>query len=73
MKSKVQKKEITPMDLGTRYKCYKCGTKFYDLGRSEPLMDLLHLKLWIWNHQDDKSSDILPRPLVKRSNLRDIS
>jgi len=25
------------MSLGTRYKCYKCGSKFYDLGRPEPL------------------------------------
>ena len=25
------------MDLGTRYKCYKCGTKFYDMSRPEPL------------------------------------
>lgn len=24
-------------DLGTRYKCYKCGTKFYDLGKPQPL------------------------------------
>lgn len=24
-------------DLGTRYKCYKCGTKFYDLGKLQPL------------------------------------
>ena len=24
-------------DLGTRYKCYKCGTKFYDLGREQPI------------------------------------
>lgn len=24
-------------DLGTRYKCYKCGTKFYDMGKPEPL------------------------------------
>jgi hypothetical protein len=31
------KKEITLEDLGTRYKCYKCGTKFYDLCRPEPL------------------------------------
>jgi uncharacterized protein (TIGR02300 family) len=23
--------------LGTRYKCYKCGTKFYDLGKPEPI------------------------------------
>jgi len=24
-------------DLGTRYKCYKCGTKFYDLGKPQPI------------------------------------
>lgn len=24
-------------ELGTRYKCYKCETKFYDLGRPQPL------------------------------------
>lgn len=24
-------------DLGARYKCYKCGTKFYDLGKEQPL------------------------------------
>ncbi|MCU0575415.1 MAG: FYDLN acid domain-containing protein [Desulfobacterota bacterium] len=24
-------------DLGTRFKCYKCGTKFYDLGKERPL------------------------------------
>lgn len=24
-------------DLGTRYKCYKCGIKFYDLGKPDPL------------------------------------
>lgn len=24
-------------ELGTRYKCYKCGTKFYDLGRPQPI------------------------------------
>ncbi len=23
--------------LGTKYLCYQCGTKFYDLGRPEPL------------------------------------
>jgi len=31
------KKEIFPKDLGKRYKCYKCCTMFYDLGRPEPL------------------------------------
>jgi len=30
-------KETTVAELGTRYKCYKCGTKFYDLGRPQPL------------------------------------
>jgi hypothetical protein len=30
-------KKISPEDFGTRYKCYKCGIKFYDLGKPEPL------------------------------------
>jgi hypothetical protein len=37
MKTQPQKKELTAADLGTRYKCYKCGTKFYDLSRPQPL------------------------------------
>jgi len=24
-------------DFGTRYKCYKCGTKFYDLNKPQPI------------------------------------
>lgn len=24
-------------DLGKRYKCFKCGTKFYDLNKPEPV------------------------------------
>lgn len=24
-------------DLGTKYTCFKCGTKFYDLKKAEPL------------------------------------
>jgi hypothetical protein len=24
-------------DLGKRYKCYKCGTKFYDLSKPQPV------------------------------------
>jgi uncharacterized protein (TIGR02300 family) len=24
-------------DLGKRFKCYKCGTKFYDLNKPEPI------------------------------------
>jgi uncharacterized protein (TIGR02300 family) len=31
------KKEIPVAELGTRYKCYKCGTKFYDLGKPQPI------------------------------------
>ena len=37
METLLQKTEIFPEDLGIRYKCYKCGTKFYDMGRPEPL------------------------------------
>ena len=37
MKKKSSKEEITEVELGTRYKCYKCGTKFYDLGKAQPL------------------------------------
>jgi uncharacterized protein (TIGR02300 family) len=25
------------LKLGTKFECYSCGTKFYDLGKSEPL------------------------------------
>ncbi|HEY0514380.1 MAG TPA: TIGR02300 family protein [Thermoanaerobaculia bacterium] len=25
------------LKLGTKYECYNCSTKFYDLGKSEPL------------------------------------
>ena len=25
------------MDLGKKYTCFECGTKFYDLGRPEPI------------------------------------
>jgi hypothetical protein len=35
-----QKRDISPEDLGKRYKCYKCGTKFFDLGRPQPLCPL---------------------------------
>jgi uncharacterized protein (TIGR02300 family) len=37
MKKESQKMETTVVILGTRYKCYKCGTRFYDLGRPQPL------------------------------------
>jgi uncharacterized protein (TIGR02300 family) len=25
------------LKLGTKFECYNCGTKFYDLGKSDPL------------------------------------
>lgn len=37
VKNQPQQKKISPEDLGKRYKCYKCGTKFFDLGRQQPL------------------------------------
>ncbi|MGD0819415.1 MAG: FYDLN acid domain-containing protein [Desulfomonilia bacterium] len=37
VKTQPKKEELSVVDLGTRYKCYKCGTKFYDLGRPQPL------------------------------------
>jgi uncharacterized protein (TIGR02300 family) len=30
-------KESPVGELGTRYKCFKCETKFYDLGRPQPI------------------------------------
>ena len=37
--NKVQTKNVmvSPVELGKRYKCYRCGIKFYDLGRPQPL------------------------------------
>jgi hypothetical protein len=32
-----QNEMVSPIDLGKRYKCYKCGIKFYDLGKPQPL------------------------------------
>jgi hypothetical protein len=37
VKKQPQKSELAVVELGRRYKCYKCGTKFYDLGRPQPL------------------------------------
>jgi hypothetical protein len=31
------KKEISVVERGTRYKCYKCETGFYDLNRPQPI------------------------------------
>jgi uncharacterized protein (TIGR02300 family) len=37
MKKQPQKKVLTAEELGARYKCYKCGIKFYDLGKTQPI------------------------------------
>jgi len=28
---------MAELKLGNKFECYSCGTKFYDLGKSEPL------------------------------------
>jgi nucleoid DNA-binding protein len=37
VKKQPVKVEHAVFTLGTRYKCYKCGTKFYDLGKPQPI------------------------------------
>ena len=56
------KKVITPVDLGTRYKCYKCGTKFYDLGRPEPLCPSCGV-----NQNDDETKGNHKKKIRRRS------
>lgn len=51
------------MGLGTRYKCYKCGSKFYDLGRPEPLCPSCGV-----NQKDDEA-----KVLHKRKRRRNSS
>ena len=36
-KIQTQNVTVSSVDLGKRYKCYKCGIKFYDLGKPQPL------------------------------------
>jgi uncharacterized protein (TIGR02300 family) len=28
---------MAELNLGTKFECYNCGTRFYDLGKSEPV------------------------------------
>ena len=39
MTEKIQTQNVmgSSVHLGKRYKCYKCGIKFYDLGKPQPL------------------------------------
>jgi uncharacterized protein (TIGR02300 family) len=60
MKKQPPKKALAPVDLGTRYKCYKCGTKFYDLGRPAPLCPLCG--------EDQNNEEI--RRMLKRKRKR---
>jgi hypothetical protein len=54
-------KKISPVYLGTRYKCYKCGTMFYDLGRPEPSCPSCGV-----NQNDDKAKVIHKRKRGRR-------
>ena len=58
---KLPMKKISPQDLGIRYKCYKCDTKFYDLGRPEPLCPSCGA-----NQNDDESKAIHKRKRRRR-------
>lgn len=55
------KKEIAPGVLGTRFKCYKCGTKFYDLGKEQPICPSCGV-----NQGDDESKGIHKRKKRRR-------
>ena len=61
MKTQPKKRELTAADLGTRYKCYKCGTKFYDMGRPQPLCPSCGV-----NQNDDESRGIHKRKRKRR-------
>ena len=63
MKTQPKKKEISAAELGTRYKCYKCGTKFYDLGRPQPLCPSCGV-----NQNDDESKGVNKRKKRRRSS-----
>ena len=41
------------LKLGSKYECYSCGTKFYDLGKSEPLCPKCSA-----NQKDVSASDV---------------
>jgi len=61
-KKQPKKEEIPVVDLGTRYKCFKCGTKFYDLGRPEPLCPSCGV-----NQNDDEAKMLHKRKRKRRS------
>jgi len=59
--SKLKDKEPTTVVLGSRYKCYKCNVKFYDLGRPLPLCPLCGA-----NQNDDESRGLSRRKRRRR-------
>jgi hypothetical protein len=61
MKSRPKEKETPAAVLGTRYKCYKCGTKFYDLEKPKPLCPSCGV-----NQNDDEAKGIHKRKKKKR-------
>lgn len=50
------------LKLGTKYECFSCGTKFYDLGKSEPICPKCGA-----NQKDAAQSDL---PAVSQASRR---
>lgn len=50
------------LKLGTKFECYSCGTKFYDLGKNDPLCPKCGA-----NQKDVTSSDV---PAAGQSSRR---
>jgi uncharacterized protein (TIGR02300 family) len=48
-------------NLGNKFECYSCGTKFYDLGKSEPLCPKCGA-----NQRDAATSEAEERQAAKR-------
>jgi hypothetical protein len=63
VKNQPQKKVLIAADLGTRYKCYKCSTKFYDLSRPEPLCPSCGV-----NQNDDEAKVLHKRKKRRRQS-----
>jgi hypothetical protein len=64
LKKESQKKGLPVVNLGTRYKCYKCSMKFYDLGRPQPLCPSCGA-----NQNDDESKGMNKRKRRRRSTF----
>jgi len=53
-------------DLGNKHDCFSCGTKFYDLGRSEPVCPKCGA-----NQKDARKQESAPEPAAPRRRRRD--